>query len=340
MRIGPILGLALLAAASAGAYSYWVQVEAARVPQGLARANGRIEVERIDVSAKYAGRLADVRVAEGDLVSAGDVVARLDAAEIEAQLASARAALHRSHQSVARAQADVVIREAELRLAETELRRSAELIRSNAATQAEYDRRSAQRDVARAVMEGAKIAVEDAKAATSAATAQISQIEAVLSDLTLKAPRSGRVEYRLAQSGEVVPAGGRVLTLLDLSDAHMSIFLPTAEAGRVELGSEARIVLDSAPEFILPARVAFVAAQAQFTPRYVETRNEREKLMYRVKLHLDPNLLGSAGGYVKAGATGNAYVMVSSGAQWPAALAIRLPEGALSPSARINRKAE
>lgn len=325
MRIGPILGLAVLAAAGAGAYSYWVQVQAARVPDGLARANGRIEVERIDVSAKYAGRLAEVRVAEGDLVSAGDVVARLDAAEIEAQLASARAALHRTHQGVARAQADVVIREAELRLAETELRRSAELIRSNAATQAEYDRRAAQRDVGRAVLEGAKIAVEDARAATAAAIAQVNQIEAVLADLTLKAPRAGRVEYRLAQTGEVVPAGGRVLTLLDLADAHMSIFLSTQEAGRVELGSQARIVLDSAPEYILPARVSFVAAQAQFTPRYVETRNEREKLMYRVKLHLEPNVLESAGGYVKAGVTGNAFVTVKPGTPWPATLQPRLP---------------
>ena len=131
--------------------------------------------------------------------------------------------------------------------------------------------------------------------------------------MTLKAPVSGRVEYRLAQAGEVVAAGGRVLTLLDLSDVHMTIFLPTSQAGRVELGSEARIVLDSAPEYVIPATVSFVAAEAQFTPKYVETANEREKLMYRIKLHIDPQILETYRGYVKAGMTGNAYVKVQAG---------------------------
>jgi HlyD family secretion protein len=105
----------------------------------------------------------------------------------------------------------------------------------------------------------------------------------------------------------------------------MMIFLPTGQAGRVELGSEARIVLDSAPEYVVPTTVAFVAAEAQFTPKYVETANEREKLMYRIKLHIDPQLLQTYRGYVKAGMTGNAYVKIRGAATWPANLAPRLP---------------
>ena len=325
MRIAPILTIVLLVGGAAGGYAYWLQVQAARVPLGLARANGRVEIERVDVATKYAGRIAEVRVNEGADVKKDDILARLDTTEILTQLVAARAAVHRAHQSIARAQADVALREAELRLAEADLRRTAELALTKTATQAELDRRTAQRDVAKASLDSAKAAVEDAKAATEVAEAQVAQIQAVIADMTLKAPVSGRVEYRLSQAGEVVAAGGRILTLLDLSDAHMTIFLPTSQVGRVPLGSEARIVLDSAPEYVIPATVSFVAAEAQFTPKYVETANEREKLMYRIKLHIDPQVLKTYRGYVKAGMTGNAYVKLQAAAIWPANLAPRLP---------------
>lgn len=326
MRIAPIIALLVLVAGAAGGYTYWRQAEASRVPPGLARSNGRIEIERVDIASKYPGRLAEVRVNEGAYVNRGEVVAQLDTSEITAQLAAAKAAVHRAHQTAARAEADVALRGAELKLAETEWTRGVELVRTNATTQADLDRRTAQRDVSRANLDAAKVAVEDAKAATAVAEAQVAQIEATVADMTLRAPVSGRIEYRLAQTGEVIGAGGRVLTLLDMSDAHMVIFLPTADAGRVELGSEARIVLDSA-NAIIPATVSFVAADAQFTPKYVETTEEREKMMYRVKLHIDPQLVQSHRGYVKGGMTGNAYVRLRADAPWPASLTPRLPNG-------------
>jgi HlyD family secretion protein len=143
--------------------------------------------------------------------------------------------------------------------------------------------------------------------------------------MTLSTPVAGRVEYKLVQAGEVVGAGGRLVTILDLTDVFMTIFLPTGEAGRVALGSEARIVLDAAPKYVFPATVSFVAAEAQFTPKAVETANEREKLMYRVKLKADPKLLETYRDYVKAGLTANAYVQLTQGAVWPERLALRLP---------------
>jgi HlyD family secretion protein len=320
------LTVVVLVAGAAGGYAYWIQSQASRVPAGLARANGRIEIERVDIANKYAGRLAEVRVNEGTNVRKEEVLARLDTTEVLAQFAATKAAVHRAHQSIARAQSDVALRNAELKLTEADLGRTAELARTNTATQAELDRRTAQRDVAQASLESARVSIEDAEAATEVAEAQVAQIEAVIADMTLRAPVSGRVEYRLAQAGEVVAAGGRVLTLLDLSDVHMTIFLPTSQVGRVEVGSEARIVLDSAPEYVVPATVTFVAGDAQFTPKYVETANEREKLMYRIKLHIDPQILETYRGYVKAGMTGNAYVKARIGATWPVNLTPRLPD--------------
>ena len=320
--------LALLAAlvVLGGGYAYWTQGAAVRLPAGLATANGRIEVERVDIASKVPGRVAEILPKEGDFIGKDAVVARLDTAELLAQLSAAKASVQRAIASYRRAEAEVAIRQAEHNLAEVEWRRAMELERRAAGTAAESERRKAQHLVAEAQILGSHAAVEDAKAARAAAEAQVAQIEAVLADMTLRTPVSGRVEYKLVQAGEVVAAGARLLTILDLSDVYMTVFLPTSAAGRVALGSDARIVLDAVPDHVIPAAVSFVAAEAQFTPKTVETANEREKLMYRVKLSIDPQLLITYRDYVKAGLTGNAYVKLSPNVTWPERLTPRLPE--------------
>src|SRR5208337_730566 len=109
---------------------------------------------------------------------------------------------------------------------------------------------------------------------------------------TLIAPKRGRIQYKLAQPGEVLPSGGRVFTLLDLSDVYLTIFLPAAEAGPLAIGDEARVTLDPILGYVFPAHVTFVATEAQFTPKTVETSEEREKLMFRIKLTINPELRG------------------------------------------------
>lgn len=324
MRMSPILVALALAAALGGAF-YVVRQQASGLPPGLAQANGRIEVERVDVATKIPGRIAEIQAHEGDFVQKGAVVARMDVADLMAQLAAARAALRRAEEGIGKARAELGSREAELQLYEVELRRALELGR-NIMTQSETDKRLAQRDIAKAAVTGARASIADAEAARDAAQAQVNLVQVNIDDMTLPAPVSGRVEYRLAQPGEVIAAGGRVLTLLDVSDVFMTIFLPTSEVGRVALGSEARIVLDAAPQYVVPASVSFVAGEAQFTPKYVETKNEREKLMYRVKLKIDPKLLETYRDYVKAGLTGTATVKIAADATFPDALQSRLPE--------------
>lgn len=325
MRAAPLLALLAVVGIAAGGYAYWDTQQSRALPAGLASANGRIEVERVDIATKLAGRVAEIRVREGDAVRAGDTVARMDVTELQAQLLAAKAAVRRAVEGTGKAEAEVAIREAEQQLAEVELRRVVELERRAAVSTAEVDRRRAQNEVAKAQILGARAAVRDAKAAREAAEAQVAQIEATIADMTLKTPVSGRVEYRLARAGEVLGAGGRVVTVLDLTDVFMTVFLPTGQAGRVAHGSEARIVLDAAPSYVVPATVSFIAAEAQFTPKAVETSDEREKLMYRVKLAIDPKLLETYRDYVRAGLTGNAYVRIDRAAEWPADLAPKLP---------------
>ncbi|WP_186420836.1 HlyD family efflux transporter periplasmic adaptor subunit [Bosea sp. CS1GBMeth4] len=323
MRISPIL-LALAAVAALGGYVFVTRQGSSDLPAGLAQANGRIEVERVDVATKLPGRIADILVREGDFVGKGAIIARMDVSDLLAQLAVARAGLRRAEEGVGKARADLGSREAELRLHEVELQRALDLGR-HIMTQAEADKRLAQRDVAKALLVGARAGVADAEAARDAAQAQVHLVQVSIDDMTLSAPVAGRVEYRLAQPGEVIAAGGRVATMLDVSDVFMTIFLPTSEVGRVALGSDARIVLDAAPQYVVPASVSFVAGEAQFTPKYVETRNEREKLMYRVKLKIDPKLLDAYRDYVKAGLTGTATVKIAADAAFPDRLRPNLP---------------
>jgi HlyD family secretion protein len=204
----------------------------------------------------------------------------------------------------------------------------------------DYDARRASLYSTKAAISSAKanVAAADAAIATAksqiisseanvgSAQATIDRIQANINDSTLKAPRTGRVQYRVSQAGEVLAGGGKVLNMIDLNDVYMTFFLPTDWAGRVQLGAETRIVLDAAPEFVIPAKVTFVADVAQFTPKTVETAEERQKLMFRIKAHIPEELLAKHVRDVKTGLPGLAYVQLDPNAPWPAELEVRLPD--------------
>ena len=175
-----------------------------------------------------------------------------------------------------------------------------------------------------AAVSNARAQIASAESAVRAAEATLERIRADLADGVLRAPRAGRVQYRVAEPGEVLAAGGVVLNLVDLGDVYMTFFLPTAQAGRVALGAETRLVLDAAPDRVIPARVSFVADVAQFTPKTVETAEERAKLMFRIKARIDPALLQQRLRQVKTGLPGVAYVQLDPQTPWPEALAVNL----------------
>ncbi|MCE1236392.1 MAG: HlyD family efflux transporter periplasmic adaptor subunit [Hyphomicrobiales bacterium] len=326
-NIGAIVALLALAI-GVGGWTAWTWSERGRLPPGLISANGRVEVTRVDVATKLPGRVAEMRVKEGDMVEKGEIVAVLDAADLLAQRAAARAAVVRAGQGIAKAEADVASAEANLTLAEVQLRRATDLLDKAVSSQAQQDQAKAQRDVAAATVRAALAAVADAVAARDAAQAQVDLIQVNIDDTKLVAPIAGRVEYRLIEPGAVIGAGSKVATLLDLTDVEMTVFLPTRFAGRVEVGAPARIVLDAAPQWVIPAAVSFVAAEAQFTPKSVETADERAKLMYRVKVRVDPGLAAQWRAYVKSGLTGDAWLATEPQAVWPERLAVRLPDPA------------
>jgi len=304
---------------------FWWSSRSPDLSPGFARANGRIEATRIDVSLKYGGRIAELLVAQGDLVGAGDIVARIEATELEAQLRAADAVLLQRHQERVQADAMIAQREGELSLARSEFQRAEALLERGVASAETLDIRRSQATSATAALATARAQRASAEAAIVAAEANVAALAARLADHVLTAPRAGRVQYRLAEPGEILPAGGKVLSLLDLTDVYMDIYLPTGAAGHMRIGGDARIILDAAPQYVVPASVTFVASEAQFTPRYVETESERARLMFRVRLRIPAEILIRYAEIVMAGLPGHAVVQVATDAVWPPELSINLP---------------
>lgn len=339
----------ILVVAAVAAYFAWTKLDTPALPEGIVGANGRIEATEIDIAALTGGRIADIAAAEGQVVNAGDVLVQMDVVQLNAQKRQAEAQLRRASIAIETAKAMVAQAEAQERAAEAavdqaqamadaaaqKLARSEQLVKTNAVSQQVLDDdrakdREAKAGVAAAEashaaalagITSAQAQVVDAEAAIDAAKASIDFITASIDDATLVAPRSGRIQYLVAQEGEVVGSGGRILSLVDLGDVYMTVFLPTSQAGRVQIGSEVRLTLDAAPGIVIPATVSYVADVAQFTPKTVETAEEREKLMFRVRAKVDPELLSRYVAYVKTGLPGMAYLKTLPDAEWPASLA-------------------
>ena len=317
------MGVLLVVATGAGIA--WWRLRPAPLPPGFAMGNGRIEATQIDIAAKLPGRIKEVLVNEGDFVEAGQVVARMDTQVLEAELRQAEAQVNRARNAVETAKAVVAQRASELTFAQNSLKRSEDLVQKGFISPQKLDGDRTAMLTAKAGLVQARSQVEEGQAAIAAAQATAERIKADLEDSVLKAPRAGRVQYRLAEPGEVLPAGGKVVSMLDLSDVYMTVFLPETAAGRLAIGAQARLVLDLAPQYVIPAKVSFVAAEAQFTPKTVETAVERQKLVFRVKAQIDPELLRKYRTRVKAGLPGVAYVQVNPSGQWPPNLEVKLP---------------
>lgn len=317
--------LILLAIAVLAGTAFWFSNRDDGLPDGFAESNGRLEAERVDVASKFSGRISEVLVSEGEYIAAGQIVARLDSTEITAQLHEAEAAVVQAEEGLNEARALQAQRESELVLADQEMRRAQTLGERGFASGETLDRRRSEKATASAALASAKAGVARARAAIEARKATVERIRADLKEYEINAPIAGRVQYRLAEPGEIVGAGGKIVTMLDLKRVYMTIYLPTRDAGRIAYGAEARLIFDAAPQYVIPAEVTFVASEAQFTPRYVETESERDKLMFRVKVSIPPEILDGYERIVKAGLPGIAIVRVAAEQSWPEAFTVNLP---------------
>ena len=305
----------VLAAVAAIAWYVWDQNNSG-LPEGFATGNGRIEAEQIDIATRTPGRVDRILVSEGDLVEAGQLLAVMDTRELAAQRARAQADVARAESQVEEVKALIAQRRAELTLAEEERARALDLAARGVTSQAVADQQNARQASAAAALNAAMAQLHSTERSVDSAAALVQLYEAQIADASLVAPVMGRVLYRLAQPGEVLGGGGRVLTLLDLSHVYMEVFLPADQALRAGIGAEARIKLDSMP-FAVPAFVSFVSPEAQFTPRTVETAEERADLMFRVKVRVPQELVEQNIEMVRTGLRGVVFVRLAGAEDQP-----------------------
>jgi HlyD family secretion protein len=251
------------------------------------------------------------------MVTAGQVVARMDTKDIQQSLKKAQAQVKQAQRAIDEANANLEQQRTQQTLAGQELERTQSLLKNGYATKELFDQRKQAVDAANAGLRAATERVAQAERALEASEHDVGLYTVNIADNDLVAPRDGRIQYRVANIGEVLPAGGKVFTMLDVSYVYMDIYLPALEAGKIKVGTDARILLDAYPDSPIPAKVSFLASQAQFTPKTVETQSERDKLMFRIRVRIDPDRSRDHAPSVRSGLPGVAYVRADPAVAWP-----------------------
>jgi HlyD family secretion protein len=277
--------------------------------EGL-EASGTVEVTDADLGFNVPGRIAEVLVREGDDVAAGQVLARLDVAELEARRDAAAAQTDASRamleelesgsrsEEVAQARAGVRAADERLQSAHRDAERAEALYEGGAISREALDGARTAQEVAAAGVDQAReqlraletgprrerIAAQ--RAAVAGAEAAVRQAEAALDNATVRAPFDGRVTIRHREPGETVQPGQPVVTLMDPGDRWVRIYIPEDRIGAVAVGQPARITSDTYPDRAYAGAVSYIAREAEFTPRNVQTKEERVKLVYAVRVRI------------------------------------------------------
>ena len=313
------VGLSLALAAFAALAGCRQQAPADRV-----RASGQVEATEVQVAPEVGGRLIELNVAEGDRVNAGDLIARLDTTTVNLGLRRARAErdqmdaqlrlllagsrvedIRLAEAQVAAAEADVAAVRADLNAAVADFDRFEALLKSNSGSQKQRDDAAARRDVARERLRGAEERVRGAKdtlarlragarreeidaarARVAAADAQIATLEQSVADASLVSPVGGIVTQKLADVGEVLVPRTPIVVVTDLDHAWANVYIDEPVVPNLRLGQPATIFTDAGGPGIA-GTVTFISSKAEFTPRNVQTAEERSKLVYRIKVSVD-----------------------------------------------------
>ncbi|HEY6005898.1 MAG TPA: efflux RND transporter periplasmic adaptor subunit [Anaeromyxobacter sp.] len=259
--------LAVLVAVLGGliALRLWRQAQALAAPSG---GSGEIEGTRIDLSSRVGARILEQRVREGDRVKAGDLLLRLDCADPQAQLAEAEA-------RAASAKAQVVALEAQRGAAERQAKRLSGLPADVAASNIDQTQAGAQ---------GLGHQTDAARAQVRAGEAAVARARLLVAECEIRAPRDAEVATLPHEAGELVSPGAVLARLVDLSEVKATFYLPNAEVGVVKPGARAEVVADAWPGESFEGTVRTVALEAEFTPRNIQTRTDRDRLVYPVEV--------------------------------------------------------
>jgi HlyD family secretion protein len=296
----------------------------ADMPDDTLRVSGFVEATEVQISSEAGGRVLELRVSEGDRVNAGDTIARIDTRDTELQIQRLRAEraaadaqlrllragsrpqdVRQAEAHIRAAEADVTTVAAELTSAQLDLDRYESLLQANAGSRKQRDDAKARVDVARerqrSASERADAArealgrlqagarpeeIDAARARVDSVDAQIAALQKNVADATVTAPLAGVVTQKLIEPGELIARGTPIVIVTDLDNAWANLFVPEPMIPRIALGQPATVVTDAGGQG-LAGKVTFISPRAEFTPRNVQTAEERSKLVYRIKIAVD-----------------------------------------------------
>lgn len=302
---------------------YGIHLWRHKLPDHVFMTNGRIEAQTIDIATRSVARVVEIPVEEGALVKEGDVIAKLDLNPLVASMTGAEANVRSLQEKEKEAKAQIEKAQSVLDLAIKEFDRSAALVDKGVVSRSQHDLRTSQKGVAEASLAEAKKNLASVTESIDVGRGEVNRLKDLLKDTELKASKGGRILYKLAEPGEVLQTGGKVVTILDLSEVYMTVFVPMDVAGKLKLRDEALIVLDALPDTSIPAYISYISPEAQFTPRQVETKNERAKMTFRIKARIPEAILNKRLDVVKTGVPGVTYVRTKQDGEWPNFLKVR-----------------
>lgn len=302
MEEGPLSRALIVFAAMAGC----------RQPEepGVLRFSGHVEATEVRISTKSGGTLSTLEVQEGDRVDSGQMVARFDTTDAELARAAARAERAAAEanlrlllagareEDLRAAEAELERAGADLENAERDLKRMEDLLASGSGFEKSRDDARLRRDVAARNLEVARETlaklragarreeIDATRARLQAAEARLAQIDQQMKDATVMSPLSGVVTEKLVEPGEILAPRTALLVVSDLNHAWLNIYVGDQDLPAIRIGQPAEVTTDAGPERY-PGKVTFIASQAEFTPKNVQTRDERLKLVYKVKVALD-----------------------------------------------------
>jgi HlyD family secretion protein len=296
------------------------------------RASGQIEATEVRVATKVPGTVAIRAVDEGDRVARGQVLAVLDTVDLDLQRrqAEAESDVARANLSlllagsriedVRAARAEVALRQADFDGAASDLARAQSLFESQTGSEKARDDARIRRDMARAALDAAREQLARlehgsrpeeraaARASLARATARVEALAQNVRDCTIRSPVTGVVTERLTEAGELLTAGSGVVVVSDLDRPWLTAFVTGTELPRVRIGSRAEVTTDARGDRPHEGRVTYISPTAEFTPRNVQTEDERAKLVYRIKI-----LLENKDGTFKPGMPATARILTDSG---------------------------
>jgi HlyD family secretion protein len=309
-----IVYLALCLVVAGSALAVWLWLHQPQLPDYILSGNGRVEGNEVLIATKFTGRIDALLVDEGDRVTKGQVVARMDARAMRAELTAAQAREYQLLSEIKVTEAEVSRCVSDLRFQRSELHRFQQLAEKDYASRELLERYKMQMESSQACLASANAQKNVAQAQLKVAQANTRELSVNLGDMTITAPRNGRILYKVAEEGEVLSAGDGLLLLVDLDDLYMTIYLPERSVGKVKLDSDARIQVDALEGRYFSSVVTYIADEAEFTPKEVQTVEERQKLVFRIKLQV----INNEERLLKPGMPGEGYVKLTASEPWPA----------------------